>query len=400
MNKPGSTLARFSSADCLKPFTIWSIMSFLTTLLRRRLEAVAQPFTQVLLALIPTVFGTLFGTSVAAQSILPKTEHTVSATVLPASGMYPEIVVFYQGKGRPESLERDGVRMQLGWDLPEVPTTVPRRLVVLSHGSNGNPWQQSDLAQQLVHAGFVVAAPFHVGDSSRDHDHSTISNWTNWKLRPTYVTATIDAMAQSKRWTVRTDKVGVYGMSAGGHTALTLAGGKWSVDQLRRHCNQHVREDFLICSEGRSRLKGDWLDWLRMARTLARNQYYMRDGTLHGHIEPRVAAVVVEVPVLGEFDMKSLTNSTRAIGVVQALDDQYANPLLHSGALLRACRHCVELASVSGAGHLSFISPAVPPEVGTDAPGFDRRVVADVQAKVAAFYVRHLIDEAGKKGKP
>ena len=106
-------------------------------------------------------------------------------------------------------------------------------MVVLSHGSDGNPWQHSDLAKQLALAGFVVAAPFHVGDSTRDHDHSTFTAWDNWRLRPTHLTATIDVMAQSKRWQVRTDRVGVFGMSAGGHTALTMAGGKWSPDRFR-----------------------------------------------------------------------------------------------------------------------------------------------------------------------
>lgn len=38
--------------------------------------------------------------------------------------------------------------------------------------------------------------------------------------------------------------------------------------------------------------------------------------------EPRVAVVVAEVPVLGEFDMQSLSSSSRTIGVVQALSDK------------------------------------------------------------------------------
>ena len=337
--------------------------------------------------------------AVSATPSVAMTHQTVAAAVMPASGATPEIAVFYLGKGQPTEITRDGVQMQIGWELPEVPSAGKRPLVVLSHGSDGNPWQHSDLAKQLVHAGFVVAAPFHVGDNSRDHDHSTLTTWENWRLRPTHVSATIDVMAQSRRWPVRADRVGVFGMSAGGHTALTMAGGKWSADRFRQHCNQHIREDFQICSEGRGQLKGNWLDWLRMANTLARINYHMRDETVYGHAEPRVAVVVAEVPVLGEFDMQSLVSSSRAIGVVQALSDQLLNPQIHSGALLRACRRCVELASVPGAGHLSFLSPAVPSEVTTDAPGFDRRVVTDVHAKVVAFFVRHLFDEAVKKGK-
>lgn len=324
---------------------------------------------------------------------------TVAAAVLPPVGTTPEIAVFYAGIGPAQDIVRDGVRMQMGWDLPAVESPGKRPLVVLSHGSGGNPWQLSDLAKRLVQAGFVVAAPFHPGDNNRDHDHSTLTTWTNWQMRPTHLTAAIDAMARSGRWQVRTDKVGVYGMSAGGHTALAMAGGKWSADNLRRHCNQHIRLDFKICTEGHGHLKGDWLDNVRIVRALARINYRMRDTTVYGHADPRVAAVVAEVPALAEFDMATLVSSNRAIGVVQALADQFIPPDLHSGALLRACRHCVELASVPGAGHLSLLSPPVPPEASTDAPGFDRRVVVDVQLKVVAFFVRHLSAGAVKVGK-
>lgn len=340
------------------------------------------------------------GQAASATRAVVAAHQTVAAAVLPASGANPEIVVFYLGKGQPSEITRDGVPMQMGWDLPVSPSASSRPLVVLSHGSDGNPWQNSDLAKRLVLAGFVVAAPFHTGDSSRDHDHSTLTTWDNWRSRPKHVTATIDVMAHSKRWQVRTDRVGVFGMSAGGHTALTMAGGKWSPDRFRQHCNQHIREDLLICSEGRRQLKGDWLDVLRMAVTLARVNYHMRDETLYGHVEPRVTAVVAEVPVLGEFHLQSLASSSRAIGVVQALADQFVNPKLHSGALLRACSHCVELASVPGAGHSSLLSPVAPSALETNAPGFDRRVVADVEAKVVAFFTRNLVDGADKKGGP
>ncbi len=79
--------------------------------------------------------------------------------------------------------------------------------------------------------------------------------------------------------------------------------------------------------------------------------------------------------------------------------DQFIPPELHSGALLRACLQCVELASVPGAGHLSLLSPPVPPEDSTDAPGFDRRVVADVHQKIVAFFFRQLPAEVANRGK-
>lgn len=337
--------------------------------------------------------------AVAASGSAAGLQQTVSATVLPAAGSTPEIAVFSLGKGHAADITRDGVRMHMGWDLPEVAGPGKRPLIVLSHGSGGNPWQHSDLAKQLVLAGFVVAAPFHSGDSSRDYGQSMLTTWTSWKLRPIQITATIDTMERSGRWSVRAHKVGVYGMSAGGHTALVMAGGQWSQNILRKHCNRHIWQDFHICSDGYGRLKGDWLDWLRVSKTLVGINRRLRDDALAGHTDARVAAVVAEVPAVAEFDMPTLVASQRAIGVVQALADEFVNPALHSGALLKACVRCVEVASVPGAGHLSFLSPEVPAEVSTDAPGFDRRVVAEVQTRVAAFFVRYLVDGGAKVGK-
>jgi predicted dienelactone hydrolase len=98
------------------------------------------------------------------------------------------------------------------------------RLVVISHGSGGSPWVHADLARSLVEAGFVVAMPQHRGDNYRDDRDPGPDSWT---LRPQEVSRAIDAVAQDPRFAplLKLDKVGMYGMSAGGHTALSMAGG-------------------------------------------------------------------------------------------------------------------------------------------------------------------------------
>jgi hypothetical protein len=40
------------------------------------------------------------------------------------------------------------------------------------------------------------------------------------------------------------DRIGMYGMSAGGHTALMLAGRRWPPPVLLKHCEAHLSEDF------------------------------------------------------------------------------------------------------------------------------------------------------------
>ena len=107
------------------------------------------------------------------------------------------------------------------------------RLVVLSHGSGGAPWVHTDLARALVQAGYVVAMPEHRGDNSRD---TSEPGPVSWKLRPLEVSRAIDAVGASPRLAplLALDRVGVAGQSAGGHTALSLAGGVWSPAQIGR----------------------------------------------------------------------------------------------------------------------------------------------------------------------
>ena len=101
------------------------------------------------------------------------------------------------------------------------------RLVVLSHGSGGAPWVHADLARTLVEAGFVVAMPEHRADNYKNGSDPGPDSWT---MRPAEVSRAIDAVGRDPRLAplLQLDKVGVDGMSAGGHPALSLAGGRWS----------------------------------------------------------------------------------------------------------------------------------------------------------------------------
>src|SRR4030095_11215973 len=89
------------------------------------------------------------------------------------------------------------------------------RLIVMSHGSGGSPWVHADLARALVDAGFVVAMPEHRGDNFKDH---STPGPESWQRRPLEVSRAIDAVGRDPRFKplLTLDRVGVYGMSAGG----------------------------------------------------------------------------------------------------------------------------------------------------------------------------------------
>lgn len=151
------------------------------------------------------------------------------------------ITVFYPSQAAESPVVRGGFRFDAAPGGP--PSATNRRLVVISHGSPSSPWVHVDLARALVTAGFTVAVPEHEGDNSREHGDS---GPTSWKRRPLEVSRAIDRLAQEPPWSraLAFDAVGMFGMSAGGHTALTLAGGRWSPSRLLAHCQEHLERDF------------------------------------------------------------------------------------------------------------------------------------------------------------
>ena len=96
----------------------------------------------------------------------------------------------------------------------------------MSHGTGGSPLTDHALAATLARAGFVVAQPTHAGDNARD---SRGAAPVSWQRRPDELRRVVDALGANPQWQsrLRLDRVGVHGMSAGGVSALALAGAQW-----------------------------------------------------------------------------------------------------------------------------------------------------------------------------
>src|SRR5512140_3829365 len=181
----------------------------------------------------------------------------VGVTELPGVKGDGPVTVFYPSTAADQPVTRGPFTMQLAPQSEAVRGN--GRLVVISHGSGGNPWVHSNLARALVADGFVVAMPQHHGDNAMD---TSKPGPDSWKLRPAEVSRAIDAVAQDAHLAplLSLDKVGMYGMSAGGHTALALAGGRWSPALLKAHCEEHIAENFPGCVGLATRLRGNFLD--------------------------------------------------------------------------------------------------------------------------------------------
>lgn len=98
-------------------------------------------------------------------------------------------------------------------------------LVVLSHGPGGSFVVHHDTAEHLADAGFVVAALNHPGDTALDK--SLFYDLSIYMQRPLDVKRVIDYLtgASPLATTIDPNRIGIYGFSRGGYTALVAIGG-------------------------------------------------------------------------------------------------------------------------------------------------------------------------------
>ena len=317
---------------------------------------------------------------------------TVGTLTLPADQAGGAVTLFYPTAAAGKAQTRGDLQLMLAPDAPPSPGN--GRLIAVSHGSGGGPWVHTALAKALVDAGFTVVLPLHRGDNWQDDGHPGPDSW---KLRPAEISHAIDRVAADPRFAgLRLDRVGAFGMSAGGHTMLSLAGGAWSPERFRAHCEQHLAEDFPGCIGLATHLTGGGLDGLKLwlaQRVL--NWKFGDDTAAQTYSDPRIAAVVAGVPLAADFDPASLAAPRVPLGLVTAGRDRWLPARLHSDVVLAACAGCERLADLPDAGHGALLAPPPSPqglgklacELLCDPEGFDRDAATSrwVGATVAFF---------------
>ena len=332
-----------------------------------------------------------------ALAVFVFTAHaTVGVTQVPGKddgdGM---VTIYYPSSSEAQKVTRGPFTLQVA---PQgAPVRGNGRLIVISHGSGGSPWVHADLARVLVEDGFVVAMPEHKGDNFRDH---STPGPESWQRRPAEVSRAIDVVGRDARFAplLALDKVGMYGMSAGGHTALSLAGGRWSPALMKQHCESNIREDFQACVGLATRLTGGFMDGVKETIALWVLRSKFSDATWQTHSDPRIAAVVAGVPYAADFDMGSLAKPRVPLGLVTARQDKWLHPQFHSDPVLKACAPaCEHVADLVKAGHGALLSPPPPGLTGllgdllNDPPDFDRAELPAVDKQIAAFFRKYLL---------
>jgi predicted dienelactone hydrolase len=240
--------------------------------------------------------------------------------------------------------------------------------------------------------------PQHAGDNYLDPSEPGPASW---KRRPLEVSRAIDRLQADSKLSplLRLDSVGVFGGSAGGHTALSLAGGEWSPGRFRDHCLNHIADDFSSCVGFTTLLRGNWLDSLKLSVAKLIIRWRFDDDTPHRYTDKRIRAAVAMVPFAADFHPESLKNPVVPLGLVIAERDVNQIPSFHVKVIQSACEpRCQVLARLVEGGHGAMLSPLPPFEPGSisdrllsDPPSFARaKAIAEVHESVANFFLQKL----------
>lgn len=254
--------------------------------------------------------------------------------------------------------------------LNAAPAKEARHLIVMSHGTGGSAIAEFTLAATLARAGFVVAQPEHRGDNAFDYSKAGPATW---ETRPREISETIDVVENDAQWSSQLDfeHVGVHGMSAGGMTALVMAGAQWRMLDLLQHCARHLDEDIGFCLNGlvnqpeqqelrrkQFQVAADTPErWLPDELKTLHGAPKVTDKTLDARPDRRVTAVSALVPLAAVFTPKSLQRIGIPVAITTAGSDQLLLPAFHSQKVLRFCEHCILLSDNQTAGHFDWLSP-------------------------------------------
>ena len=249
-------------------------------------------------------------------------------------------------------------------------------LVVMSHGTGGWFGEHFDTALALAHAGFIVAALSHTGDTYDD-----TSRQLRISDRPGQVRRLVDYMTGQWASHDRLDagRIGAFGFSAGGFTILAAIGGVPDFRKIPAHCQAHP--DYFDCKLLRSGKGG---------QITANPSVWIHDS--------RIKAAVIAAPALGfTFGAEGLTTIRIPVQLWRAADDHILPNPDYAEAVRLALPSPPETHIVAKADHFDFLAPCsetlarVAPQICLSEPGFDRAAFhAEFNREVVRFFAATL----------
>ncbi len=252
----------------------------------------------------------------------------------------------------------------VGNDLP---------VILISHGNGGLAFSHSDTALALASAGFVVAAVTHTGDNADDQSYVGTPRWLT--DRPRHIHIVLDYMLSA--WPAHRQldaaRIGVFGYSAGGFTALVSIGGVPDLARLGAQCKAQPEFGCTL--------------WPQLPTVSLPATAWVHDG--------RVKAAVIAAPGYGfAFEPAGLSQVTAAIQLWNGVDDRKVPYPTNEAVVRRLLPVPPEYHAVPGAAHFSFLAPCpswLLPVICSDAAGFDRTAFhRDFNRSVVVFFQARL----------
>jgi predicted dienelactone hydrolase len=250
-------------------------------------------------------------------------------------------------------------------------------LVIISHGTGGYFASHYDTALALAHGGYIVAAPTHTGDNYRDQSQAT-----QLPERPRAVRSVIDYMLTAWPDHGRIDpaRIGIFGFSSGGFTALVSIGGIPDLSRIAPYCASHA--DTFVCQVTRAHGMSD-------APPVPTDSWIF---------DRRIKAAVVAAPALGfAFTREGLKSVSVPVQLWRAEDDHILPAPDYAEAVRDALPSPPDYHVVAGADHFDFLSPCSPamaaavPTICEERGGFDRAAFhARLNQDIVRFFDRTL----------
>ena len=253
-------------------------------------------------------------------------------------------------------------------------------LVIVSHGTGGSGFSHLDTALALARAGFVVAAVTHPGDNYADQSKSVAV-----LDRPRHMMRTVDYMLAEWPGHDRIDakRVGIFGFSAGGFTALVDAGGKPDLSLIAPHCAKHP---------------GDFACMLLSKQNGPPPQAQAAAVSARDLGDKRIRSAVVAAPALGfTFTEEGLRDVRIPVQLWRAESDTVLPHPWYAEAVWNGLPVKPEYHVVPKAEHYEFLAPcteklaAVAPQICRSPEGFDRSAFHEqFNADVVGFFSKTL----------
>ena len=254
-------------------------------------------------------------------------------------------------------------------------------LILISHGSGGSSASHYDTAVALASHGFVVAALTHTGDNYMDQSYA--GNRKDLTDRPRQVIQVLDYMLSQWPGHDHLDpaRVGIFGFSLGGFTAIVVSGGTPDLSRMVELCSARPTAPECLFVKQRG---GDQLE------LVTGNPTWPHDT--------RVKAAVVAAPAVSYlFGPDSLKGVVIPIQLWRASDDDQVPDEWNTAIVRRELPRTPEEHVVSGAGHYIFLAPCSEtlakqvPQICMDAPGLDRAAFhRSFNNEVVAFFKQTL----------